>query len=224
MATQIPDHHDTQRSDSPSAHNQFQQAASALCNIGKVLYERNWSPATSSNYSIRIDHQSCAITSSGRHKGQLAPEHILLVDMQGQPLSTGKPSAETLLHTQIYRRDPSQGAVLHTHSPTAVLLSHIVSDNFINFTGWELQKAFHGETSHEGLITVPIFDNNQNIAELADLVENHMQSHGQGHAYLIRGHGLYTWGTDLNECFRHLEALEHLLNYQLQLMQLGHRP
>ena len=47
-----------------------------------------------------------------------------------------------------------------------------------------------------------------------------MAQQGQGHAYLIRGHGVYTWGKNISECFRHLEALEHLLGYQLQLLQL----
>ena len=47
-----------------------------------------------------------------------------------------------------------------------------------------------------------------------------MQQHGQGHAYLIRGHGVYTWGKDIAECYRHLEAIEHLLGYQLELLKI----
>ena len=201
--------------------NKLQDAAIRLCEMGKILYQRNWSPATSSNYSIRINDHLCAITSSGKHKGQLETTDIMLVDWHGQAHSTGKPSAETLLHTQIYQRDANQGAVLHTHSPTAVLLSQVWPTKQITLQGWELQKALQGETSHEDKIVIPIFANNQNIAELAQQVENYMQSEEQGHAYLIQGHGIYTWGRNMDECFRHLEALEHLLDYQLKLLTLG---
>ncbi|TNC86759.1 MAG: methylthioribulose-1-phosphate dehydratase [Thalassolituus sp.] len=198
----------------------FQKAAEELCRYGRILYGNNWSPATSSNYSVRLNDDVCALTSSGKHKGELTPGDILAVNMQGEPLSEGKPSAETGLHTQLYRRDNHIGAVLHTHSPTAVLLSQIWKDDALSMTGWELQKAFAGETTHEGTVTFPIFPNDQDIDRLAGQVEQHMQQHGQGHAYLIRGHGVYTWGKDLAECYRHLEAIEHLLGYQLELLKI----
>ena len=198
----------------------FQKAAEELCRYGRILYGNNWSPATSSNYSVRLNDDVCALTSSGKHKGELTPGDILAVNMQGDPLSEGKPSAETGLHTQLYRRDNHIGAVLHTHSPTVVLLSQIWKDDALSMTGWELQKAFAGETTHEDTVTFPIFPNDQDIDRLAGQVEQHMQQHGQGHAYLIRGHGVYTWGKDLAECYRHLEAIEHLLGYQLELLKI----
>lgn len=199
----------------------FQQAAADLCRYGKIMYDRNWSPATSSNYSIRLNDACCALTSSGKHKGELSAADILVVDWQGQPLSAGKPSAETGLHTQLYRRDTNIGAVLHTHSPSAVLLSQIWPSNLLILQGWELQKALTGESTHLNAVRIPIFDNTQDIEQLASDVEQHMQQHGQGHAYLIRGHGIYTWGSDIHTCFRHLEALDHLLQYELQRRQLG---
>lgn len=198
----------------------FARAAQALCDYGRILYSRGWSPATSSNYSVRLNDQCCALTSSGKHKGELTPADILVVDWTGQPLTAGKPSAETLLHTQLYQRDQGIGAVLHTHSPVAVVLSQIWPEESLSMTGWELQKAFAGETSHEGTLTFPLFANDQDIGRLATRVEHRMQQQGQGHAYLIRGHGVYTWGKDLAECFRHLEALENLLGYQLELLKL----
>ncbi|MDK2777011.1 MAG: methylthioribulose 1-phosphate dehydratase [Pseudomonadota bacterium] len=199
---------------------EFNRAASALCDYGRILYNRGWSPATSSNYSVRLNDQCCALTSSGKHKGELTPKDILVVDWQGKALSAGKPSAETLLHTQLYQRDEQIGAVLHTHSPIAVVLSQIWKDDSLSLTGWELQKAFAGETTHEDTVTFPLFANDQDIHRLASRVEQHMQQQGQGHAYLIRGHGVYTWGKDLAGCFRHLEALENLLGYQLELLKI----
>lgn len=201
----------------------FHQKALQLCAYGKMCYERGWSPATSSNYSIRINQIACALTSSGKHKGRLQPEDILAVDMQGHAITTlndkGKPSAETLLHTQLYQRDNKIGAVLHTHSPNAVLLSHLVQANHVRIEGWELLKALQGITTHNTSITIPIFDNTQNIAELAQQVDAHMAQNNI-HGYLIRGHGIYTWGQDIDTCFRHLEALESLMQYELTLLNL----
>ena len=42
-----------------------------------------------------------------------------------------------------------------------------------------------------------------------------------GHAYLIRGHGLYTWAADIGACYRQLEALETLLAVELDRRRLG---
>ena len=200
---------------------QFNHAAEQLCEYGRLIYHQDWSPATSSNYSMRLDKRHCALTSSGKHKGRLTPDDILVVNWQGQSQTGGKPSAETLLHTQLYQRDATIGAVLHTHSLNSVLLSHLWPESCVTLTGWELQKAFNSQTSHEDTLLIPIFDNNQDIPQLAALVENHMVQHGQGHAYLIRGHGIYTWGIDLDACYRHLEALEHLLRYQLELLRMS---
>lgn len=205
------------------ADEDFQTAALQLCATGKELYQRGWSPATSSNYSIRLNEHCCALTSSGKHKGELTPSDILVVDWQGQALTLGKPSAETLLHTQLYARDANIGAVLHTHSINAVIVSHLWPEDSLDISGFEIQKAFAGQKNHTNTLSFPIFANSQEINQLALEVEQVMQTKGQGYGYLIRGHGLYTWGANLSECFRHLEAFEQLLAYQLELLKIRGR-
>lgn len=198
----------------------FYQKALQLCAYGQICYQNGWSPATSSNYSIRLNGDCCALTSSGKHKGRLKPEDILVVDMQGNALTEGKPSAETLLHTQLYQHDANIGAVLHTHSPNSVLMSHITQQNHLEIEGWELLKAIQGIKTHETQITIPIFENTQNIDVLAKEVDA-LMARQTVYAYLIRGHGIYTWGQNIEECFRHLEALESLMHYELTLLKLG---
>jgi methylthioribulose-1-phosphate dehydratase len=209
----------------PNLTERFQQLSAELCHYGCLLYGNDWSPATSSNYSARLDEHCCALTSSGKHKGELTPDDILAVNWQGQPITIpeqprdGKPSAETLLHTRIYQRYPQAGAVLHTHSKNAVLVSHLWPQAQLILSGWELQKAIQGQSSHEDSLLIPIVDNDQNIPRLAEKLAPQLTP--ECRAYLIRGHGIYTWGHDLAECFRHLEALEHLLGYQLDLIRMG---
>ena len=186
-----------------------------IISVGKHLYANGWTPATSSNFSMRIDDQHCAITVSGKHKGRLDVDDIMVVDLSGRALDDRKPSAETLLHTQLYQWQDDISAVLHTHSPAATVLSMMTHSTEISFSGYELQKAFAGIDTHETSVNIPIFDNSQNIPELAANVALWLTSKPTCPAYLIRGHGLYTWGRDMPECERHLEALEFLLQCEL---------
>jgi methylthioribulose-1-phosphate dehydratase len=195
----------------------LKECAGLIATAGRDLYRRGWTPATSSNFSMRLGKDACAITVSGRHKGELGVEDVMAVDLDGHPLRQGRPSAETLLHTRLYRRSPEIGAVLHTHSPTATILTRLRPDAAIVFSGYELQKAFHGITSHESELVFPVFDNSQDIPALVRRVDAWMDEHGTGHGYLIRGHGVYTWGRDMPECLRHLEALEFLLECEWRI-------
>lgn len=197
---------------SPEHTLEFELAARTIVEAGQRIHMRGWSPATSSNYSLRLGKDHCAITVSGRDKGALSVDDIMCVDLQGRALGRQKPSAETLLHTALYRRKPDTGAVLHTHSVFSTLVSMRAGET-VEFAGLEILKAFRGMESHEGSMSVPVFDNTQDISALATEVDAWMESDGSGHAYLIRGHGLYTWGEDMAEAMRHLEALEFLLEY-----------
>jgi methylthioribulose-1-phosphate dehydratase len=195
--------------------------AQSIIEAGRFLYGRGWSPATSSNYSVRLSADQALLTVSGKHKGQLGPDDVLAVDMQGQSLEPGKkPSAETLLHTQLYQWQPQIGAVLHTHSVNATVLSRLTPGDSLEFIDYELQKAFSGITTHESRLLLPIFDNDQDIARLASRIQPWLAQHPDCVGYLIRGHGLYTWGATLDDTLRHIEALEFLFECELKMRAL----
>jgi len=196
----------------------YREAARVLAATGRRLYANGWSPATSSNYSLRLNADHAAITRSGRDKGLLEETDIMVVDMTGAAVGDGKPSAETLLHTQLYRRRPETGAVLHTHSHASTVLTMHWPADHITLEGYELLKALDGVQTHDTRLTIPVFENSQDIAALAARVDQTMDA---GHAYLIRGHGLYTWAADMSACYRQLEALETLLAVELDRRRLG---
>lgn len=179
-------------------------------------------PATSSNFSARLNADHCVITVSGRDKGKLTPDDFMDVDMDGQALQAGRrSSAETLLHTQIYRLRPNAGAVLHTHSMAQTLLSmHHERTGFVELAGYELLKAFDGVTTHDTTIRLPIVANSQDMPALCDSVAPYFER-GEFWGYLIAGHGLYTWGRDLAEARRHLDAFEFLLNAELTKLRFS---
>lgn len=196
-------------------------AGELITNI-RELGAAGLTPATSSNFSERLDARHIAITVSGRNKSRLTEDDLMVVDLDGAPVATAlRPSAETLLHTQLYRRFPEVGCVLHTHSVVQTVASRIYApQGRVRFSGYELQKAFAGNTTHDHAMDVPVFPNTQDMPELAARVEAALDA-GPLWGYLIDGHGLYAWGRDMPEARRHLEAFEFLLECELRLMELS---
>ena len=153
-----------------------------------------------------------AITRSGVHKGRLTQADIIEVDYEGQSLVPGqKPSAETLLHCQLYRLFPQIGAVLHGHSVAATVLSKLGP---ISFSNYEILKAF-GFATHELDVMLPVYENDQDIARLAGFIEP-LLLRDPPIGYVIAGHGVYAWGTSVEHAFWRLEALEFLLTCELE--------
>ena len=195
--------------------NDFSQRAHEIIEAGRSLYQLGLVPATSGNFSARLSDGHIAITVSGRHKGRLSEADIMVVDAQGRPLDARQPSAETGLHTQIYRHFPETGAILHPHSMNAVLLSQRYPD-FVRLSNYELLKAFPGITSHSASVVVPVFANDQDIPRLAAKVQHYLDNNEVIYGYIIANHGLYTWGRSMADALRHIEAFEYLFACTLQ--------
>lgn len=196
--------------------NELQQRSQELIAAGRMLYEQGMVPATSGNFSARLSDGTLAITVSGRHKGKLTEDDIMRVDAYGKSLDKRKPSAETLLHVQIYNHFPDAQVVLHPHSVNATLLSKLCR-GWLTLQDYELLKAFPGIDTHQCSINVPVLDNDQNIGRLANAVNNCLDEFAPVYGYLIRGHGFYTWGKDIEETLRHVEAFEFLFACEMRM-------
>jgi len=205
----------------PYDHHRLCELAGEIIVNVRELSARGWTPATSSNFSHRLDDRHAAITVSGRDKGKLREADIMVVDFDGNAVgSHHRPSAETLLHTQLYRRFPEIGCVLHTHSHAQTVASRLYAgQGHVRLEGYELLKAFHGNDTHEAEIQVPVFANTQDMHTLAAQVDALLDQQCMW-GYLIDGHGLYAWGQDMAEARRHLEAFEFLLECELDLRRL----
>lgn len=184
---------------------QSAQAKHALIEAGRWLSEQGWVPATGGNFSIRTE-QGFVVTASGHDKGALQPEHFLEFDTEGtHTTGTGNPSAETELHLALYALSPRTHCILHTHSVAATVLSRLTTGHSLDITGYEMQKALHGFTSHLETLAIPVFDNDQDIPALATRVADYHCHTPIQHGVLIRGHGLYAMGADITETRRHIE-------------------
>jgi methylthioribulose-1-phosphate dehydratase len=186
-----------------------------LVELGREFHKRGWVLGTSGNFSAVVarDPLRLAITASSLDKGRLQPENILEIDAAGRVVgkTTGKPSAETLLHIAIVNSRQA-AAVLHTHSVWSTILSdyHIGRGGFF-IEGYEMLKGLEGVQTHEHREWIPILENSQDMQSLAEETRRTLEENPSAHGFLIRRHGMYTWGKDLTEAARHVEILEFLL-------------
>lgn len=190
----------------------FETVAGQLAQVGRHCYERGWALGTSGNFSavVRKEPLTLAITTSGVDKGLLEASHIVAIDAHGQVVQgSGRPSAEATLHLAIVR-SRGAGAVLHTHSVWSTILSEATADGSLAIEGYEMLKGLEGVGTHEHRERLPIVENTQNWTAAAPRIETMLREHPEAHGFLIRGHGLYTWGKDLAEAKRQIEILEFL--------------
>ena len=207
----------------PTVLEDWVEEVEGLRRVGREFYAKGWSVGTSSNYStvVQRDPLRILVTASGKDKGDLSCRDFVLLDERGEPTETGQPksSAETLLHIMA-AQDTGVGAVLHTHSVWATVLSDLfLSKGGLELTGYEMLKGLDGVRTHEHREWIPIFPNTQDMHSLAaDVARCNSSDQPIAHAYLIHQHGLYTWGRDLGEARRHIEVLEFLFECKARSM------
>lgn len=209
--------------DRPRAYNKAEELMLEIIEAGQFLDLKDLLPATSGNLSQRHrEKNSVIITVSGKSKARLSMQDFLEIDMNGIPLNTNKvPSAETLLHTQLYNFYENVNTVYHVHSVNSVVISKLIgAGKELRLSNYELLKALSGVDTHAHTEVIPVFKNTQNIKLLAAEVEQYLKVAPETHAYLIEGHGIYSWGANSEEALRHIEAIETLIEAELKLMAL----
>ena len=183
-----------------------------LTRVIRDLHQRRWCEGTGGNFSVVFNRNPLQLlmAPSGVDKGLVEPEQLLLVDASGTVIDgDGRSSAETDLHLCIVNQTGA-GAVLHTHSPIATVLSkQYEAHGGIEISGWEMLKGLEGINTHEASINIPVISNSQSMQVLAEAITPKLKS--SPHGFLVAGHGLYAWGDNLEQAKRHTEILEYLL-------------
>ena len=190
----------------------FSEQAAQLAEVGRQYYARGWALGTSGNFSAVVsrDPLRLAITTSGVDKGTLSAGGVVEIDEHGRVVAgSGRPSAEASIHLAIARARGA-GAVLHTHSIWSTILSDAATEGGLALEGYEMLKGLDGVGTHQHREWLPILDNTQDWVAAAPQVEAILTGHPNAHGFLIRRHGLYTWGRDLAEAKRQVEILEFL--------------
>jgi methylthioribulose-1-phosphate dehydratase len=185
-----------------------------LAELGRSCYARGWTLGTSGNFSAVVSRQPfiLTITATGLDKGGLLPDQFVRVDAKGKVLEgSGQPSAETALHLVVAEVRQAD-AILHTHSVWSTIASELsAQQRGLWIEGYEMLKGLEGVRSHIHREWLPVLENDQDMSRLAGVLKTELAECPQAHGFLLRGHGLYTWGKTLDEAKRHLEILEFLL-------------
>lgn len=197
--------------------------AEELFQTVQSFYQQGWAPATSTNYSLRASDEYIFISRTGLDKSKFKlTQPLVLIDKQGKVITpeSARPSAETALHLLLYE-NPACNVVLHIHSIAATVLSRYYFEDLqqdrICLGGWELLKGLRGVDTHETQVYLPIFQNAQDIPQLAADIRPCLQKQPDTFGFLLAGHGLYIWGNDLSEARRHTETFQFLLESELKI-------
>jgi methylthioribulose-1-phosphate dehydratase len=202
----------------------FPELEIQLLEVIRQFHQYKWALATATNYSFRHPEPGyLTISSSGIDKSKFMVSDFMIIDYQGQPAPGYrhlKPSAETGLHCMLYE-NPAVESVLHTHSvPATVLSLRYAHEKAITLTDFEMLKALPGIETHQTAVSIPIFNNNQNISLLAAEIRNYLLANPHMPAFLIAGHGLYGRGNSIAEAKKVIESLEFMFECLLWQMTL----
>ena len=184
----------------------------AILECGRIAYERHLMTSNDGNISAQMENGHVLITPSGISKGRLNPDDMLVVDLDGNILSSRadrKPSSETPMHLEVYRHRGDVRAVMHAHPIFATTLM---------VAGLE----FPVDVLPEVLLTlgdVPITDYaTPSSHEDAEVIRPFIKDHN---AMLLRQHGSLTYGKNLEEALIHLERIEHVSEIYWRAKMLG---
>ncbi|CAG9620552.1 methylthioribulose 1-phosphate dehydratase [Sutcliffiella rhizosphaerae] len=192
-----------------------------LAEVKEELANRDWFFGTSGNLSIKVSNEPLhfLVSSSGKDKRKKTNEDFLLVDKNGKQVESTslKPSAETLLHQQVYNKT-NAGCSLHIHTVDNNVISELYGDaGEIVFKSQEIIKAF-GIWEEDAEIKIPIIYNFADIPSLANEFSHYVKE--DTGAVLIRNHGITVWGKTAFDAKKHLEAWEFLFSYHLKLLSV----
>mgnify|MGYP006297795973 CR=1 FL=1 len=199
-----------------------------LVQVIREMNRRGENPATSGNYSYRLDSgEACAVSESGVDKALFETSHFVEVDLEGQLTAKEKEagrrsSAETALHTMIYQLFPQMKCVLHSHGQASLLFAEMLppQQNSAKIEGMEMLKVLPGQSTHLTRVEIPLCENSQNMQEIIEAVRAPLNFTESAPAFIIRRHGLYTWGETVEEAWRHLEAFNYLFSFEIEKRKL----
>lgn len=187
------------------------------------MNDQRYSPATSGNYSLRIDAESIYVSASGVDKGRMREEDFIQMGIDGSYDHLGpKPSDEALIHAKILELNSEDNCVLHSHSIPSTALTMFIKDDKLEFQGFELQKAFSNVLSHEEKIVIPIYENTQDIESFAKMLGDHwLPGFDKVPCLILRGHGVYVWAESIHKAKRYLEGIEFLMAVRVEHIKMG---
>ena len=180
-----------------------------IVEIGRRLYQKGFIAAADGNISVKMGNDRLLTTPSGRNKGRLSPEDLVVTDFQGRRIyGSLEPSSELEMHLVMYHERSDVGAVVHAHPPN--------SSGFA-VAGIPMDQPLLSEVVLT-LGTVPLAEyGTPTTPELASAVRPYAASDG----ILLANHGALTVGNDVFHAYDRMETLEHSAHIYVVARTLG---
>lgn len=185
-----------------------------MVRMGQALERRGLIAGNAGNLSARLGADHILTTPTGALKGMMAPEDLVVVDLEGCPIpgQSQTPSSELKVHLAIYAKHSRVQAIVHAHPITATAIA--LQPTLPNYC-----ITAEGAASLGTIIRVPYLPPGDwplaracaRAAEFGDIV-------------ILRHHGAVTMGQTLQEAFARMDALEHVSKIYRDSMMLGHVP
>ena len=150
------------------------------------------------------------IKPSGVDYDVLTPDDMVVMDLEGNKIEGKyKPSSDTATHSELYKKYPDIGGIVHTHSPEAVAWAQAGRDiplygttHTVHFrlnlharaTTEEINEAYEKNT---GLVIIETFENRKINPVYTP-------------AGLCQNHGPFAWGKDAAEALHNAVVLEEV--------------
>jgi L-fuculose-phosphate aldolase len=174
------------------------------------MYERGYIVACEGNLSVRLDDERVLTTPTCMNKGSLAPEDLVIIDLEGRQVAgERKASSELAMHLLFYRMRPDVHAICHAHPPTATGFA---------VAGRALDQALLPEVI-VGLGQIPLVKyGTPGTPELSAAIEPYVSHYD---ALLLANHGAVTCGPDTLTAFFRMETIEHFAKITLAAEMAG---
>lgn len=156
-----------------------------VIDVANEIYNKGLVSGKAGNISVRLG-DSVAITPTLKSLSNLNEEDIVLVDMDGNILTKGKPSSEVNMHLEIYKKRPDVTAIVHTHSPYA--------------TGFAFSNKKLKRLEGFGAIKTPyISDIEYEKPGTDELAKSASEGIGQEDVLILKNHGVICVSDSLKE-------------------------
>src|SRR5690242_3567615 len=181
-----------------------------MCDIGRRIWLKGFCAGNEGNHSFRISEDRVLCTPTGISKGNLKPDDICVVDLEGKQISgKRKRTSEFLMHSAIYKARPDVRAVVHSHPPHATAFA---------VAGVELPTCIHPEAEvFLGAVKTARYVT-PGDTRLGESILPYVKD---SNTILLQNHGTVTFAKDLEQAYYNLEIVDAYARILILAKQIG---
>ena len=190
--------------------DEAEQIKAEICEVGKKLWQRAYVDGNGGNISYRIGENAVICTPTLLSKGDMTPNDLCLVDLEGNQLIGCRPrTSEILMHLEIYKAEPKAKGVVHCHPPHAT--AYAITGQVPPTCVIPECEVFVGKVA-----LVPY--ETPGTQDFADLIIPYVRDHN---SILLGNHGIVCWGETVTRAEWFAEILNTYCQTLILAQQLG---